>query len=247
MYKNKNVFITGANGSLGRDLISNFHKKKANVVCCIKRKNINFLKFIRSKKLNKNQKIDVVVFDITKDKDHKKISKYLKKKNFKIDLLINNAAIAKGAITELTSKQNLMDVFNVNFFSQIQVIQTTLRFLKKSTNASIVNIGSVSGNLGYRGFLSYGASKAALMYSTKILANEFSNYKIRVNCIAPNVFLSKMSNLMDDQIKNDFIQNSFSNRMCKTSDIVNLINFLGSNKSSYINGQVLYLDGGNKF
>ena len=47
------------------------------------------------------------------------------------------------------------------------------------------------------------------MYSTKILANEFSNYKIRVNCIAPNVFLSKMSNLMDDQIKNDFIQNSF--------------------------------------
>ena len=246
MYKNKNVFITGANGSLGRDLISNFHKKKANVVCCIKRKNINFLKFIRSKKLNKIKKLMLLFLILQKIKITKNF-KIFKKKNFKIDLLINNAAIAKGAITELTSKQNLIDVFNVNFFSQIQVIQTTLRFLKRSTNASIVNIGSVSGNLGYRGFLSYGASKAALMYSTKILANEFSNYKIRVNCIAPNVFLSKMSNLMDDQIKNDFIQNSFSNRMCKTSDIVNLINFLGSNKSSYINGQVLYLDGGNKF
>ena len=247
MYKNKNIFITGANGSLGRDLITNFHKKKANIICCIKRKNINFLKFIRSKKLSKNQKIDVVVFDITKDKDHKKILNYLKKKKFTIDLLVNNAGIAKGSITELTSKKNLIDVFDVNFFSQIQVIQTTLKFLKKSTNASIINIGSVSGNLGYRGFLSYGASKAALMYSTKILANEFSNYKIRVNCIAPNVFLSNMSNLMNNQTKNDFINNSFLNRMCKTSDIINLINFLGSSKSSYINGKVLYLDGGSKF
>ena len=114
---------------------------------------ILILKFIRSKKLNKNQKIYFIFFDFIKNKYKKKISKYLKKKNFKIDLLINNAAIAKGAITELTSKQNLIDVFNVNFFSQIQVIQTTLRFLKRSTNASIVNIGSVSGNLGYRGFL----------------------------------------------------------------------------------------------
>ena len=73
--------------------------------------------------------------------------------------------------------------------------------MKKSKYPSIINIGSISGLVGEKGYLAYGGSKSSLMYSTKILANELSLYKIRVNTIAPNVFESDMSKKMDIKSK----------------------------------------------
>ena len=131
----KTVFITGCNGSLGIKLVQHFIKKKFLVIGTSRRvytKNKKFKNFINYK------------LDLEKKSNLLNIINDLKKKKIKIDILINNAAIPAGSLIEMTSIENLKKVFEINFFSQIRLVQNLLRFLKKSKNASIINIGSIS-------------------------------------------------------------------------------------------------------
>ena len=82
------------------------------------------------------------------------------------------------------------------------------------------------------------------MHATKIMANEFANYKIRVNGICPNVTNTKMSKKMDATSKEKLISRSFLKRYCEPNEIANLILYLSTKKSTYINGQIIYMDGG---
>lgn len=240
MLKGKTALITGANGGIGKSILDLLLKNNANIICLIRKSDKKFINNI--KKLNKN--IKIIISDITNEEDLKtQINKIFSKKK-KLDILINNAGKASGSIIEMTSQKNLKEIFDVNFFSQIRLTQLVLKYLKNSKESSIINIGSVSAKIADRGTLSYGCSKLALMHATKIMANEFSNYKIRVNGICPNVVNTRMSKMMDERSKEKFISRSFLKRSCDTKEIANLILFLCSKNSTYINGQIIYMDGG---
>ena len=193
MLKGKTALITGANGGIGKSILDLFLKNNANVICLIRKPDNKFKNYI--KKFSKRVKI--LETDLTDEKNLKaKLEKTFSKKQ-KLDLLINNAGKAYGSIVEMTSQKNLKEIFDINFFSQIKITQLLLKYLKISKNASIINIGSIASEIPDRGTLAYGCSKLAFMHATKIMANEFSNYKIRVNGINPNVTNSKMSKQMD--------------------------------------------------
>ena len=239
MFKNKTVLITGANGDIGRSLVEAFEKKNARIICLIKKKSEEFSKFIEKKK-----NVKFIVSDL---KEETKLSSAINKffsKNKNLDILINNAGKASGSIIEMTSQKNLREIFDINFFSQIKITQLLVRYLKASKSASIINIGSFASEIPDRGTLAYGCSKLAFMHATKIMANEFSNYKIRVNGINPNVTTSKMSKKMDILAKEKLINNSYLKRECEPKEIAELAIFLSSKKSTYINGQIINLNGG---
>ena len=162
----------------------------------------------------------------------------------KLDILVNNAGKAYGSIIEMTSQKNLKEIFDVNFFSQIKLTQLVLKYLKNSKTSSIVNIGSISAKIADRGTLAYGCSKLAMMHATKIMANEFSNYKIRVNGICPNATNTKMLKKMDSKSRDTLISRSFMKKACEPAEIANLILYLSSKNSEYINGQIIFMDGG---
>jgi 3-oxoacyl-[acyl-carrier protein] reductase len=243
----KTVFISGAAGFLGVKLIKFFLKKNFNIICTIHSKSKNKNKeFQNLYKLNiDNIKIHNVDFE-DENSLKKLITKLIKQKAC-IDIMINNAASAFGATVELTSIKKLKEIYQINFFSQIHLIQNFLRFLKKSKYPSIINIGSISGLIGEKGYIAYGGSKLSLMYSTKILANELSVYNIRVNAVAPSIFKSNMSDKMDIKSKKKFIDNNFSNEFIDPESIVHLIGFLSSKKAKSINGQIIRIDGGMVF
>ena len=239
MFKNKTALITGANGGIGRALVETLEKKNVNLVCLIRKKNKNFLDFIKNKK-----KVKIITCDLTNEKNLSRQINNFFKKNGKLDILINNAGIASGSIIEMTSQENLKKVFEINFFAQIKISQLVLKYLKKSKDSSIINIGSIVSQIPDRGTLAYGCSKAALMHATKIMANEFSVYKIRVNGICPNVTNTSMLSKMDTNAKDKLIKNSYLKRPCEPKEISNLVQFLCSRKSKYINGEIINLDGG---
>tara|TARA_Y100000992_G_scaffold228148_1_gene159528 strand:+ start:487 stop:1218 length:732 start_codon:yes stop_codon:yes gene_type:complete len=240
MLNGKIALLTGANGGIGKSTLELFVKKGAKVICLIRKPDKKFIKYIKKF----NNKVIVIVSDITNENNLKsEIEKAFTKIN-KLDILINNAGMSHGSIIEMTSQKKLKEVFNTNFFSQIYLIQLVLKFLKKSKNASIINIGSISAKIADRGTLAYGSSKTAFMHATKIMANEFSNYNIRVNGICPNATKTKMLNKMDSKARDVFISRSFMKKPCDPKDIANLIFFLSSKNSELINGQVVYIDGG---
>ena len=240
MLKGKTALITGANGGIGRSIVNLFLKNNANVICLIRKSDKQFNKYI--KKLSKN--ITVIESDLTDEINLKRqVEKAFSNKK-KLDILVNNAGKASGSIIEMTSQKNLKEIFNVNFFSQIRLTQLVLKYLKNSKKPSIVNIGSVSAKIADRGTLAYGCSKIAMMHATKIMANEFSNYKIKVNGICPNATNTKMLKKMDSKSRDALISRSFMKKPCEPKDVANLILYLSSKNSEYINGQIIFMDGG---
>jgi 3-oxoacyl-[acyl-carrier protein] reductase len=238
--KGKTALITGANGGIGKSIVNLFLKNNANVVCLIRKSDQQFYKYI--KKLSKS--VAVIESDLTDEVNLKTQVEKVFSKNKKLDILVNNAGVASGSIIEMTSQKNLKEIFNVNFFSQIRLTQLVLKYLKNSKKSSIINIGSISAKIADRGTLAYGCSKIALMHATKIMANEFANYKIRVNGICPNATNTKMLKKMDPKSKDALISRSFMKKICEPIDVANLILYLSSKNSEYINGQIIFMDGG---
>ena len=240
----KTAFISGANRGIGKEIFISLIKNKFNAIVSVRKKTPVFENFISGLTLSKNQTIKVLEFDLI---DHNQIKleiQKLYKDKVVIDVLVNNAGKAHGALFEMTPISKLKEVFEVNFFSQLYLTQLLLRLMKKSNSGSIINIGSVSGILSEPGTIAYGSSKAALMFSSKLMANEFSKYKIRVNSIAPNITNTEMSEEMDIKSSNDLIERSFLKRKCTVKEISDLVLFLSSSQSSYINGQIFRIDGG---
>ena len=244
MKNKKFAFITGCSGSLGKDILQNILKKNYEVICH-SRKTSKDLRQI----LNKNKKNikKVLNFDLL---DNQKIDKQLKSlyKNIDhLDLVILNAAVPHGGILEMTKINDIKKIFEINFFSQIYIIQKLLRFLKKSNSPSIILISSIASISPSKGNLAYGGSKAVINYATKVLAEEFASYNIRVNSIAPIVINNNMGKKMDAKSKNEMISSTFQKKILKNSDVINMISFLILQKSNRINGQILRIDGGMKF
>tara|TARA_B110000503_G_C7059331_1_gene375940 strand:- start:318 stop:1064 length:747 start_codon:yes stop_codon:yes gene_type:complete len=239
----KTAFITGCNRGVGKAVCENFLNNGANIICAVRKKNSEFSKYIRFLKKKFKTTIQVLEFDLSDEKKMLKSLKLIYNKNLIIDILVNNAAIATGSLFEMTSMPDLKRVFEINYFAQMNIIQKLLRHMKKSKNASIINVGSIAGFLNHRGTIAYGSSKAALMFSTKVMANEFSLYKIRVNAIAPSAVNTDMFNQMTQKGKIELLKKSYLKKPLTKKKIVDKILYLASDQSLKVNGQVIKIYG----
>jgi len=161
-----------------------------------------------------------------------------------IDILVNNAGVAIGSLFQMTSMQNLKQLFEINFFSQILFSQGISRYMSRFKMGSIINIASTSGLIGDIGTTSYGSSKAALMFATKTMATELGLMNIRVNAIAPSITKTDMFDQMNEKERDKLIKASALKRPAEAVEIANVALFLASDLSSFITGQVLRVDGG---
>ena len=117
-------------------------------------------------------------------------------------------------------------------------------FSIKELNGSIINIASTAGLIGDLGTVSYGSSKAALIYATKSIATELGPMNIRVNAIAPGITKTDMFTQMDEKIVENAMDSSALKRPAEPYEIANVALFLASDLSSYLTGQVIRVDGG---
>ena len=108
----------------------------------------------------------------------------------------------------------------------------------------IINVSSVVGVVGNAGQSNYAASKAGIIGFTKSLAKELSSRNILVNAIAPGFIETKMTDVLSDNVKENILNQIPLKRMGTPQEIANLVEFLVSDKNSYITGQVINIDGG---
>tara|TARA_X000001036_G_C20687290_1_gene808114 strand:- start:3592 stop:4320 length:729 start_codon:yes stop_codon:yes gene_type:complete len=237
-FKNKTVFISGVNRGLGKYIFERFLKEGASIICTVRKRDIKFSNYLKIIKKKYNNKIKVLYFDF---ENYNQIISNLNKlkKHLTIDILINNVGFASGSILEMTRIDDVEKIFKINYFSHLLIIQKLLPFLKKSKNASIINITSMSAFLDHRGTIAYASSKLSLSFATKVMANEFLGYKIRVNAIAPSAIETGMLAKMDKRSKNKLLKDTNLKKPLKINSVIKKILFLSSDKAIKLNGNII--------
>lgn len=144
----------------------------------------------------------------------------------------------------MSSEKKLYDVFNVNFFSTFILTQYIVRIMVRNNRGSIVNISSMAAIDGNLGKSVYGASKSAIITMSKVLANELGTVGIRSNCIAPGIINTDILENMPSYALQSTVEQTSLKRLGEPKEVASVAVFLASDESSYINGQVIRVDGG---
>ena len=126
----------------------------------------------------------------------------------------------------------------------LAIIQKISKRMVKQHNGCIINMGSLAGLESQPGKIAYGSSKAAVMLMTRCLAKELGPLGVRVNSIAPGPVETEMIQQYTDKMLDQLAKESSLRRMAKTEEIANVALFLASEKASYINGEIIKVDGG---
>ena len=243
--KNKNVIITGCNKGIGKATLEDFSKQGSNIFACVRTVSSEFKKFILDLKKKYKINIQVIKLDLSKNSSISNCVNEIYKTSKNIDVLVNNAGMLFNSLFQMTSEKQLKEIFQVNYFSQVYLTQIISRGMSKNKKGNIIFVSSTSGLNGDAGRFAYSSTKAAILNTVKTLSKELSNYNIRVNAISPGLTKTDLmiSNTKEEIIKSEIEKISLK-RVANTNEISSVILFLASEKSSYINGQNIIVDGG---
>ena len=212
LLKDKVCFVTGTSRGIGAAILRRFVEEGAIVYANARTE--GSLESV-CEEYTCQGRIIPLYFDITDEKAVKQTFLTIKKEQQKLDVLVNNAGIMKDALIGMINKKLMQEVFEVNVFAMMQMIQLANKLMSRQKSGSIINMASIVGTNGNSGNLVYSASKGAVIAMTKTAAKELASDNIRVNAVAPG----------------------------SPDDIANACVFLASDLSAYISGQILGVDG----
>jgi len=241
--KEKIAIVTGGARGIGRAIVTEFINDGANVIIFDKFYPDDFESYVNDIK-NKGGKISSKVIDITDTNATQKLCDKVVKEFERIDILVNNAGITRDKLMLRMTEEDWDSVLSVNLKGSFNAIRSVVRTMARQRNGKIVNISSVVGLMGNAGQANYAASKAGLIGLTKSVAKEFAGRNINVNCVAPGFVETEMTASLTDEQRKAFLDFIPLKRASKPEEIASIVSFLTSEKSSYITGQVICVDGG---
>ena len=235
----KNALITGASGGIGRAIAETLHTSGATLTISGTR-----MEPLEELARNLGDSVHIMGCDLSNGVEVENLSKGAQEKMGSVDILVNNAGITRDNLLLRMTDEDWASVLEVNLTSTMKLCRGVLRGMMKSRWGRIVNIGSVVGSTGNPGQGNYAASKAALVGMSKSLANEVASRGITVNCIAPGVVKTAMTEKLNEKQQEAIKLQIPVGRMGEVSDIAFAALYLASEEASYITGSTLHVNGG---
>lgn len=240
---NKIALVTGASRGIGKAIAIALAKAGATVVINYAG-NINAAKEVESEIKAINGKSIIVQADVADTDAVENLIKTVVDQFGRIDILINNAGITRDNLLMRMKENDWDDVINTNLKGVYNCTKSISRIMMKQRYGKIVNMTSVVGLTGNAGQANYAAAKAGVIGFTKSVAKEFASRGINVNAIAPGYISTDMTAVLGDEVKKDFETKIPLGRIGQAEDVAEAVLFLVSDKSSYITGQTINVDGG---
>jgi 3-oxoacyl-[acyl-carrier protein] reductase len=241
-FSGKVVLVTGSSRGIGAAMIKAFGKCGAQCV-------VNYVADAQGQNKTDATKVAgelnaplVIESDVTEPTQVEAMMKEIQDRHGGLDILVNNSGIISDRTIKKMSVEDFESVVRVNLTGTFTVTQKAAAILR--SGGRIINMSSVSGQLGLFGQANYSSSKAGIIALTKVSAREFARQNITVNAIAPGFIDIGMSKGMADEVTQTFIKQIPLGRLGDVSEIVNAALFLASPMASYITGHVLSVNGG---
>jgi len=235
MYSNKIVLVTGASRGIGNEIAKHYLKNNSIVIG-----------LSRGDATITNEKYHHFSVELSDPNDIAKTFKLIAKQLKKIDFVVNNAAVLTSQYSLIMPIKNAVDMVNVNLLGAFFVSRESAKLMRKSDYGRIINISSMAVSLEPAGDSIYAATKAGIQILANVMAKELSAMNITCNTVAISAIetdmLKQHSPVAQEKIK-EIINNLPIPRSAAIDDILNVIDFYCSARSSYITGQMLYLGG----
>lgn len=240
----KTALITGSSRGLGLVLARGLGKAGARLLLNGKDEG----RLIQAVKKLKEEGLDVYgyPFDITKkDQIFKQVSN-IENEIGSVDILVNNAGIQRRKPLEEFEEEVWREVIDTNLTGSFLVSQQVIKGMIKQKSGKIINICSLQSELGRATIAPYAAAKGGLKMLTKAMTVEWAKYNIQINGIGPGYFITEMTRPLSENKEFDqWLKNRTpAHRWGNPEELVGSIIFLASSASNFINGQIIYIDGG---
>lgn len=245
--KDKVVILTGASSGMGRAGALRFAEEGAKVVAVARRKE-RLEELVEASK-NLSGQIYAIAGDVSKDEAINRIVKETIDKFGRIDVLVNNA----GILDDYLSADNMTDeiwnkVLDVNLTGPMKLIRSVIKYMIEQGSGNIINIASIGGLYGARGGMAYVTSKHGMLGMTKHIGYMFQDKGIRCNAIAPGSVKTEIGDTVGNPNKAVLDKLMTGLQILpiagEAEDIANIMVFLASDESKFINGATIVADGG---
>lgn len=246
MKSKKYALITGASKGIGRSIAITLANEGVNIF-------INYLTDQKGALSTQKEilKTGVKAFtfkgDVSNQRDMKQMFQHISDVTKHLDILVNNAGTDNDLSIEDYPISEMKRVIDINLIGPMITTKLALPFLKNAPAGQIINIGS---RMGYakiiEGVGAYAPSKAGLIRFTKCCALEFCNFNIRTNIVCPGFTDTEITRKFypDKKFWDNAAANNPSGRVGTPQDVANTVAFLASPKASYINGEIIGVNGG---
>jgi 3-oxoacyl-[acyl-carrier protein] reductase len=241
-FSGKVVLVTGSSRGIGAAMIRAFAERGAN---CI----VNYVADANGQNKSDAEAVAqqmsealVIECDVTNPQQVEAMMSPIQERFGGLDVLVNNSGIIRDRTMKKLTLDEFESVVRVNLTGTFNVTQKAAAVLRNG--GRVINLSSVSGQMGLFGQANYSSSKAAIIALTKVSARELARQQITVNAIAPGFIDVGMSKGMPEEVTENFKKQIPLGRLGDASEIVDAALFLASPMSSYITGHVLNVNGG---
>ena len=243
MLNEKIALVTGASRGIGRQIAVSLAKEGAYVI-------VNYngseeaAKEVLATIEENGGKGEIYQCNVGRFDAVKEMIDYIVNTQKRIDIIVNNAGITKDNLILKMTEEDFDDVININLKSAFNTTKNAFRYMMKQRSGRIINIASIVGITGNAGQVNYSSAKAGMIGLTKSIAREIASRGVTVNAVAPGFIDTDMTRKLP-QSAMDAMLAGIPMKKCGTpEDVANAVVFLASDKSSYITGQVIQVNGG---
>lgn len=241
-FSGKTVLVTGSSRGLGAAMIQAFAERGADCA-------VNYVADANGQNKTDAESVAqrmkdalVIECDVTNPQQVEAMMSQIQEKFGGLDVLVNNSGIIRDRTIKKLTLDEFENVLRVNLTGTFNVTQKAAAVLR--SNGRVINLSSVSGQMGLFGQANYSSSKAAIIALTKVSARELARQQVTVNAIAPGFIDVGMSKGMPDEVTENFKKQIPLGRLGEASEIVDGALFLASPMANYITGHVLNVNGG---
>ncbi|MEZ5666218.1 MAG: 3-oxoacyl-ACP reductase FabG [Alphaproteobacteria bacterium] len=239
----RTALVTGASGDIGRAIARALHGQGAGVVLTGRR--ADALQMLADEL---GERTHVVVGDLASAEAAQAVANEAEAlaaaAGGGIDILVNNAGFARDGLAVRMSDEDWNAVLEVNLTAGFRLARAVLRGMMKRRYGRIVGISSIVGVIGNPGQANYAASKAGMIGMTKAIAAEVATRNITVNCVAPGMIVTTMTDALTEEQHKRMADPIPTGRLGTVAEVAAAVTFLASSEASYITGHTLNVNGG---